>query len=173
MSLDDELLREARDARDRLIAAQHEVDAAREAYHHAIGRLCAAGGTLREIAEELGLSHQRVHQIVEEGRHRLGDEARAVLMAAHAEAGRLRHDVLGAEHLLLGLLTVRGLDATAARSAVQDRLGKGGRRRAPGILRVDDRAKRVLDEASGPGAEELLAALRRTGVLDELGVDAA
>jgi hypothetical protein len=36
------------------------------AYHQAIRRLHAAGGSLREIAEALGLSHQRVHQIIDE-----------------------------------------------------------------------------------------------------------
>jgi len=40
-------------------------DRARIDLHHAIRRLHAAGGSLREIAEALGLSHQRVHQIVD------------------------------------------------------------------------------------------------------------
>jgi hypothetical protein len=35
-------------------------------YHQAIRRLHVAGGSLREIAEALRMSHQRVHQIVEE-----------------------------------------------------------------------------------------------------------
>jgi ATP-dependent Clp protease ATP-binding subunit ClpA len=34
----------------------------------------------------------------------LGPDARAALKMAHAEAGRLHHDYLGTEHLLLGLL---------------------------------------------------------------------
>ncbi len=64
--MDDPLLREAVAARDRFIEAQHGTDSARTEYHHAIRRLHASGGSMREIAGALGLSHQRVHQIIEE-----------------------------------------------------------------------------------------------------------
>jgi hypothetical protein len=66
MSLDPELVRDAEAARERLLESQHAADRARADYHHAIRRLHAAGGSLREIAEALRLSHQRVHQIVDE-----------------------------------------------------------------------------------------------------------
>ncbi len=66
MSLDPELAREAKAAREFLLASQHAAKRAKADYHQAIRRLHAAGGSLREIAEALGLSHQRVHQIVEE-----------------------------------------------------------------------------------------------------------
>jgi hypothetical protein len=66
MSLDADLVREAEAARARLIASQHAAEQARADYHHAIRRLHAAGGSLREIAEVLRLSHQRVHQIIDE-----------------------------------------------------------------------------------------------------------
>ena len=66
MSLDEELVREAEAARARLLEAQHAAEQARADYHHAIRRLHAAGGSLREIAEVLRLSHQRVHQIIDE-----------------------------------------------------------------------------------------------------------
>jgi ribosomal protein S14 len=66
MGLDADLLASAEAARDRLLAAQHAADQARADYHHAVRRLHAAGGTLREIAAALRLSHQRVHQIIEE-----------------------------------------------------------------------------------------------------------
>jgi hypothetical protein len=46
--------------------AQHAAERARADYHLAIRRLHAAGGSLREIAEALRLSHQRVHQIIDE-----------------------------------------------------------------------------------------------------------
>jgi hypothetical protein len=46
--------------------SQHAAYRAKVAYHQAIRRLHAAGGSLREIAEALGLSHQRVHQIIDE-----------------------------------------------------------------------------------------------------------
>jgi ClpX C4-type zinc finger len=65
MTLDETLLREARQARDRVIELQLETDRAQVNYQHTIRRLHAADGSLREVADALGLSHQRVHQIVE------------------------------------------------------------------------------------------------------------
>ena len=65
MTLDEQLLTEAKDVRNRVIDLDYEAERARLSYQHAIRRLHAAGGSLREIAEALGLSHQRVHQIVE------------------------------------------------------------------------------------------------------------
>ena len=65
MTLDKDILNEARELRSRLLELQHDADRAKLDYHHAIRRLHAAGGSMREIAEELDLSHQRVHQIVE------------------------------------------------------------------------------------------------------------
>jgi hypothetical protein len=66
MSLNPELVREAKAARELLLASQHAAERAKTDYHHAIRRLHAAGGSLREIAEALSLSHQRVHQIIDE-----------------------------------------------------------------------------------------------------------
>jgi ClpX C4-type zinc finger len=66
MRLDQELVREAEAARERLAVSQHAADRARADYHLAIRRLHAAGGSLREIAEALRLSHQRIHQIIDE-----------------------------------------------------------------------------------------------------------
>jgi hypothetical protein len=62
--LDEQLLREAERSRDRLLELQHEAEQAQVAYQHAIRRLHAAGGSMREIADALGVSFQRVHQIV-------------------------------------------------------------------------------------------------------------
>lgn len=64
MTLDEELLRRARAASTRWAAAQDEAELAKADYHHAVLRLHAAGGSMREIAEALSISHQRVHQIV-------------------------------------------------------------------------------------------------------------
>ncbi len=65
MPLDTVLLGQARAAEARALDAEQAADVARVEFHRAIRRLQLAGGSLREIAEELGLSHQRVHQIVE------------------------------------------------------------------------------------------------------------
>jgi hypothetical protein len=66
MGLDSELAREAERAKEQLAVAQHAAYRAKVGYHQAICRLHAAGGSLREIAEALRLSHQRVHQIIDE-----------------------------------------------------------------------------------------------------------
>jgi hypothetical protein len=66
MGLDRELVREAERAKEQLAVTRHAAYRAKVDYHRAIRRLHAAGGSLREIAEALRLSHQRVHQIIEE-----------------------------------------------------------------------------------------------------------
>jgi hypothetical protein len=65
MALDTSLLDQARAAEVRLVDAERNAEVARADFHHAVRRLQLAGGSLREIADALGLSHQRVHQIVE------------------------------------------------------------------------------------------------------------
>ncbi|GGU41486.1 ClpX C4-type zinc finger protein [Lentzea flava] len=65
MTLDEELLAAARKAGTAAAAAQDQADIAKAVYHHSVLRLHRAGGSMREIAEALKMSHQRVHQIVE------------------------------------------------------------------------------------------------------------
>ena len=65
MSLDSRLLDQARAAEARAVVAERDAELARADFHQAIRQLQLAGGSLREIAEEFGLSHQRVPQIVE------------------------------------------------------------------------------------------------------------
>ena len=64
MTLDEDVLRDVQAARDRLEALEDEAYEARAALHQAIRRLHATGGSMREIATALGMSHQRVHQII-------------------------------------------------------------------------------------------------------------
>jgi ClpX C4-type zinc finger len=59
-------VREAERAKEQLAVAQHAAYRAKVDYHQAIRRLHAAGGSLREIAEALRMSHQRVYQILDE-----------------------------------------------------------------------------------------------------------
>jgi ClpX C4-type zinc finger len=63
--MDDELLGEARRAQERLIDAERDAEVARAEFYRAVRRLHLHGSSLRELAGALGLSHQRVHQIVE------------------------------------------------------------------------------------------------------------
>jgi hypothetical protein len=71
------LLGRVQKARARLEEQQDAVDEARAAYVEAVRRLNDSGVPLREIAEELGLSHQRVHQMVAGGTARPSAAKRA------------------------------------------------------------------------------------------------
>src|SRR5215469_7235647 len=65
-NMNDELLAEALQAQERLIDAERDLEVARAEFYRAVRRLHLHGSSLREVAANLGLSHQRVHQIVEE-----------------------------------------------------------------------------------------------------------
>ena len=65
MVIDEGLLRQAREAGVRLADVQRQAELAKADYHHAVRRLHFAGASMREVAEALELSHQRVHQIIE------------------------------------------------------------------------------------------------------------
>ena len=64
MVIDEKLLGQARTAGTRLADAEREALLARADYHTAIRRLHLGGASLREIAQALSLSHQRVQQVV-------------------------------------------------------------------------------------------------------------
>ena len=66
MGLGQELVREAARAKEELAVAEHAAYRAKVHYHQAIRRLHAAGGSLQQIAEALCMSHQLVHQIIDE-----------------------------------------------------------------------------------------------------------
>jgi len=175
VALDDEILRAAKQARERLIAAQREQDDARADYHHAVRRLHASGASMREIAEALGISHQRVHQIVdEEARplwlrrpprrragarfggplfHRFSRRARDAVAAAQKEARDLGHEEVGSEDVLLGLMAVEDGGAAQAlkalgidAEAVREKL-KRGRGSPDGQLPFSRQAKKALELA--------------------------
>ncbi len=59
-------VRDAKQARAVLEERLEAVERAKAEYHDAVRAAWAAGVPLRAIAEELGLSHQRVHQMVSE-----------------------------------------------------------------------------------------------------------
>ena len=64
MTIDQELCKKAQDAYSRLAEAERRAQVARGDYHHYVRRLHLAGASLREVAQALDLSHQRVQQIV-------------------------------------------------------------------------------------------------------------
>jgi len=65
MTINEELLKKARAAGERLAGAEREVQLARAEYHGIVRRMHLAGSSLREIAQALNLSHQRVQQMVD------------------------------------------------------------------------------------------------------------
>jgi hypothetical protein len=80
--------------RDEYEAALDEAEKLRAAYHREVVKLHRSGVSLREIAEQLGISHQRVHQIVgteapapRRGRRVVGVAAIAVLLVAGTALG--------------------------------------------------------------------------------------
>jgi hypothetical protein len=181
MTLNEEILGEAKTARDRLLELQHEAERAQADFQHAVRRLHAAGGSMREIGESLSLSHQRVHQIVDtatpgtareerwgpvrrarrgvrEAFARFTADARRIVVDAQEEASALGHGFVGTEHLLLALLrgggpgtatiTAAGTTYDTARERIVAEVGEGpghgGRR---GRFRFTPAAKRTLEHA--------------------------
>jgi len=116
------------------MAAERDLEHARADLHYAIRAMHAAGGSMRAIAQAVGLSHQRVHQIIEGGEtpprkagllkrltgrtecetvdnavaehlfDRTSPDARRAIVRAQDEARALGHNYLGTEHVLLGLI---------------------------------------------------------------------
>ena len=83
------------------------------------------------------------------------ERARRVIQLAHREALRLGHDIIGTEHILLGLLvegdgvaahvlTSLGIDLDEVRRRVEQLVGKGQPKEKPVDLPLSPRAKRVL-----------------------------
>ncbi|MCS7481149.1 ClpX C4-type zinc finger protein [Umezawaea endophytica] len=66
MGLDERLLRAARAAASEWFEAVGRAEVVKADYHRAVRHLHLAGGSMREIAEALDVSHQRVHQMIEE-----------------------------------------------------------------------------------------------------------
>jgi hypothetical protein len=66
MTLDEEILRKAQLAASRVAEADKSAALARAEYNTIIRRIHLGGASLREIAGALGISHQRVQQIVDD-----------------------------------------------------------------------------------------------------------
>src|SRR5689334_12726948 len=64
MTLNEQLLEQARKAGERVAEAERDALLARAEYHTYVRRLHLAGASLREVADALGLSHQRIQQMV-------------------------------------------------------------------------------------------------------------
>ena len=64
MLVNSDLVARTRTAEQRVREIERELEEAKADYHHAIHALHVHGASVREIASSLGLSYQRVHQIV-------------------------------------------------------------------------------------------------------------
>ncbi len=67
MRVDQSLLSDASAAAGRVSELEDELDAAKVEYRRAVRRLHLAGASIRDVADALGVSHQRIHQIIDEG----------------------------------------------------------------------------------------------------------
>jgi ATP-dependent Clp protease ATP-binding subunit ClpA len=127
---------------------------------------------------------------------RFNERAKRVLALAQAEAMGLKHNYIGTEHLLLGLLsegdnlaaqvlTSLGVDLAKARTAVEFIIGVGAEPTAPSDITLSPRTKKVIelaiDEARrlghrGVGPEDILLGLLRegegiaSGVIESMGL---
>jgi hypothetical protein len=75
------LVEDVKEARAEFETRLDDMDVAKERYYETVRRLYKAGMPLREIAEAVGVSHQRVHQIVGE------EPTRSRVTAKRARAG--------------------------------------------------------------------------------------
>lgn len=64
MTINQDLLKKAREAGSRLAEMERQTQLARADYYAVVRRMHLAGGSMREIAHALELSHQRVQQMV-------------------------------------------------------------------------------------------------------------
>ncbi len=67
MPVDQDLLTEASTAAGRIAELEDLLEGAKAEYRRTVRRLHLAGASIREVAEALGISHQRIHQIIEDG----------------------------------------------------------------------------------------------------------
>jgi hypothetical protein len=140
MGLDKELVREAARAKEELAVADHAAYRAKVHYHQAIRRLHAAGGSLREIAEAFRMSHQRVHQIINEAaeatRRRQESQVLSGPVGPCSFCGRPRDVcaklIVGPEVFICDRCVVQAT-RLAAGSAVEGQMEGSMRLEAPGL----------------------------------------
>jgi hypothetical protein len=126
---------------------------------HYVARAKQEGASWSEIGEAIGVSKQAAQQ-----RHSSGafehftDRARHSIVLAQEIARGHRHEYIGTEHLLLGLVAEpKGLasliladrvgSAEAVRAAIESRLFEDGKRTPRGHIPFTPRSKAALQEA--------------------------
>jgi hypothetical protein len=103
---------QVRRLREEYESALDDAETRRSAYHKAIRKLYLSGVPLREIASQLGMSHQRVHQIV-------GDEPSSRKRLRRSIVGGAAILILASSGIFVGISTaVTGQEASSTFSAV-------------------------------------------------------
>ncbi|MEP6695414.1 MAG: Clp protease N-terminal domain-containing protein [Pseudonocardiales bacterium] len=174
---------------------------------HFVGTAREAGCSWAQIGEQLGVSKQAAQQGFvappKRGRFsrrpplRMDELARAAVVVAQEQARALRHEFIGTEHLLLGLLGQQagaaagalgayGITADAVRDSVERIAGRGTAQPPNRHLRVSARGKKVLQlalreataaRAPAIGPHHILLGILRDGeglaceILVQLGAD--
>jgi hypothetical protein len=136
MTLDPDLLERVKRTAAELAEAERQALVAKAEYHVAIRRLHLAGGSQREIADALSLSHQRVQQIIS-----------ATGGSWWRRAWASRNDVFICDRCL-GQVE-RTLADPGGASAGLKRAPRSGRERCSFCRRRSDDARAVV---TGPGA---------------------
>jgi hypothetical protein len=98
-------LERIRERRDEYESAMDDAERLRDEYHREIVKLHRSGMSLREIAEGLGISHQRVHQIVSPLEERSNER-------------RGRKKAAGAASVAIAVLVTGGILLTRSREPV-------------------------------------------------------
>src|SRR5690348_15489460 len=159
--------------------------------HHWFARICSIRPTLR-TGGQVRLSSARRQTMFQ----RFTDRARKVVVLAQEEARRLKHNYIGTEHILLGLiregegvaavtLKALGISLDPVRQQVEEIIGRG-QEKPQGHIPFTARAKKVLELSLREsrqlghnyiGTEHILLGLIREGdgvaaqVLVRLGAD--
>jgi len=150
---------------------------------HYVGKAKQAGASWSEIGDAIGVSKQAAQQ-----RHtpapfeRFTDLNRHSIVLAQEVARTHKHDFIGTEHLLLGLLgEPRGLayevlvakteSEQRVRDAIEDAMPPAGKKAPRGHIAFRPESKKVIEQATraaadlghdGVGTEHLLLGLIRT-----------
>ncbi len=159
------LLHDAQAARDLMDELQAEGERRRAEFHQAVRRLHSAGPSMREIAEALGLSHQRVHQIVSGGEEMPTSTRRRSLLnrlvrrsPRRCEPGGPGTDHFLTDHFLVDAREAMSLAQEEARALGHPYLGT--EHLLLGLLRGEHGLAARLLRALGADLERSRAALR-------------
>jgi hypothetical protein len=120
-------LAEASAAAGRVTELEDQLEGAKAEYRRAVRRLHLAGASMREVALALGVSHQRIHQIIEDGgvrrwrrRRRQEPTAQRVCSFCGREQRQVRKLVAGPGVYICDPCIMAAVGVTASGRAAKD-----------------------------------------------------